>query len=230
MTQGELREKEARREQRREREKLDETRREQRRKEMVTHGENVKFKGLDGEKSSSTSKSKLHNSQGPKDFWSGRPSIGSDVTPDDLSDHSSTYSHPSSKRPYTPPDDEIEPNSVAGPSHMRHDPHAHVPRRPGRPAKKKRPHDSHESYGVNGQPISALGIDSLSAIRREPKKRAAHKKGWKGWVAFDELDPEAAPDPTKLIELDRAVILEDRRTRSGKNFDAISEGKDTWVN
>jgi hypothetical protein len=68
-----------------------------------------------------------------------------------------------------------------------------------------------------------------SSLRREPKKRVAHKKGWKGWVAYDELKPEEAPNPDKLIELDRAIILEDRRTRSGKNFDAISEGKDTWV-
>lgn len=55
------------------------------------------------------------------------------------------------------------------------------------------------------------------------KKRIAHKKGWKGWV-------EGSPPPSnKLINLDSAPVLQDRRLRSGKNFDAISVGKDSWV-
>lgn len=59
--------------------------------------------------------------------------------------------------------------------------------------------------------------------RRERKKRFAHKKGWKGWI-------EGSPVPSdKLINLDSAPVLHERRTRSGKNFDAISVGKDSWV-
>ncbi|KAL4066984.1 hypothetical protein V8B97DRAFT_2025297 [Scleroderma yunnanense] len=55
------------------------------------------------------------------------------------------------------------------------------------------------------------------------KKRVAVKKGWKGWV-------EGSPPPSeKLINLDAVPILQERRTRSGKSFDAIGVGKETWV-
>ncbi|KAJ6627798.1 hypothetical protein B0H10DRAFT_1869121 [Mycena sp. CBHHK59/15] len=55
------------------------------------------------------------------------------------------------------------------------------------------------------------------------KPRAAAKKGWKGWV-------EGSPPPSeKLINLDAVPILQERRTRSGKNFDAIGVGKEGWV-
>ncbi|KAF9051598.1 hypothetical protein BJ165DRAFT_900366 [Panaeolus papilionaceus] len=59
--------------------------------------------------------------------------------------------------------------------------------------------------------------------KAQRKKRAAAKKGWKGWV-------EGSPPPSdKLINLDSAPVLQERRTRSGKNFDAISVGKEGWV-
>ncbi|KAN0084388.1 hypothetical protein V8E55_007892 [Tylopilus felleus] len=55
------------------------------------------------------------------------------------------------------------------------------------------------------------------------KKRVAVRKGWKGWV-------EGSPPPSeKLINLDAVPILQERRTRSGKSFDAIGVGKDSWV-
>ncbi|KAG2109867.1 uncharacterized protein F5147DRAFT_690611 [Suillus discolor] len=55
------------------------------------------------------------------------------------------------------------------------------------------------------------------------KKRIAVKKGWKGWV-------EGSPAPSeKLINLDAVPVLQERRTRSGKSFDAIGVGKDGWV-
>jgi len=55
------------------------------------------------------------------------------------------------------------------------------------------------------------------------KRRAPARKGWKGWV-------EGSPPPSeKLINLDAVPILQERRTRSGKNFDAIGVGKDSWV-
>ena len=54
------------------------------------------------------------------------------------------------------------------------------------------------------------------------KKRVAVKQGWKGWV-------EGSPPPSeKLINLDAPILLR-RRTRSGKNFDAIGMGKESWV-
>ena len=59
--------------------------------------------------------------------------------------------------------------------------------------------------------------------KKKRKKRVAHRKGWKGWV-------EGSPTPSdKLINLDAVLVFKDRRTRSGKNFDAISVGTDTWV-
>lgn len=55
------------------------------------------------------------------------------------------------------------------------------------------------------------------------KKRVAVRKGWKGWV-------EGSPPPSeKLINLDAVPMLQERRTRSGKSFDAIGVGKDSWV-
>ncbi|KZT04497.1 uncharacterized protein LAESUDRAFT_727975 [Laetiporus sulphureus 93-53] len=58
---------------------------------------------------------------------------------------------------------------------------------------------------------------------RPRKKRTAVKKGWKGWV-------EGSPPPSeKLINLDSVTVLTERKTRSGKSFDAIGVGKDGWV-
>lgn len=56
------------------------------------------------------------------------------------------------------------------------------------------------------------------------KKRQAARKGWKGWV-------EGSPPPSeKLINLDVVPLLPgERKTRSGKSFDAIGVGKDSWV-
>jgi hypothetical protein len=56
---------------------------------------------------------------------------------------------------------------------------------------------------------------SISPIARPPKrKRGVARKGWKGWV-------EGSPPPSdKLINLDHAIILTNRRTRSGRNFDS----------
>ncbi|KAF8345269.1 hypothetical protein F5887DRAFT_967442 [Amanita rubescens] len=66
-------------------------------------------------------------------------------------------------------------------------------------------------------------FDPLSLETRPRKKRVAVRKGWKGWV-------EGSPPPSeKLINLDAVPVLQERRTRSGKSFDAIGVGKDNWV-
>lgn len=71
--------------------------------------------------------------------------------------------------------------------------------------------------------VMEMGSAQPSSEPRARKKRIAVKKGWKGWV-------EGSPEPsTKLINLDAVPILRERRTRSGKNFDAIGVGKDSWV-
>ena len=58
---------------------------------------------------------------------------------------------------------------------------------------------------------------------KERKKRIAARKGWKGWV-------EGSPPPSeKLINLDQVTVLAERKTRSGKSFDAIGAGRDGWV-
>jgi hypothetical protein len=89
---------------------------------------------------------------------------------------------------------------------------------------------SHESLKrlytpEDDEDIDSRHVGSLSApsVPRERKKRVAARKGWKGWV-------EGSPPPSeKLINLDAVPILQERRTRSGKNFDAISIGKEGWV-
>ncbi|KAF8629034.1 hypothetical protein AX15_003594 [Amanita polypyramis BW_CC] len=66
-------------------------------------------------------------------------------------------------------------------------------------------------------------FDPTPSVPKPRKKRVAVKKGWKGWV-------EGSPPPSeKLINLDAVPVLQERRTRSGKSFDAISVGKDNWV-
>jgi hypothetical protein len=76
------------------------------------------------------------------------------------------------------------------------------------------------------RPHTPVEDDDVLTLKPPPqprKKRIAVKKGWKGWV-------EGSPEPSaKLINLDAVPILRERRTRSGKNFDAIGVGKDSWV-
>lgn len=72
----------------------------------------------------------------------------------------------------------------------------------------KRPYTPDTDY--DGRSASSMAPKA----RAERRKRAAAKKGWKGWV-------EGSPEPSeKLINLDTAVIFRERRTRSGRNFDA----------
>jgi len=78
----------------------------------------------------------------------------------------------------------------------------------------KRPYTPYDGEELDVKPLTAPPMR---------KRRVPVKKGWKGWV-------EGSPPPSeKLINLDTAPILHDRRTRSGKNFDAISVGKESWI-
>jgi hypothetical protein len=74
--------------------------------------------------------------------------------------------------------------------------------------------------------LNSHQIDSSPSPPRQPaprKRRTPVRKGWKGWV-------EGSPEPSdKLINLDHTPILQERRTRSGKSFDAIGVGKDGWI-
>jgi hypothetical protein len=84
----------------------------------------------------------------------------------------------------------------------------------------KRPHTPYDDSDFDES--HTIGSD-LPRLPRHRKKRPAARKGWKGWV-------EGSPPPSeKLIKLDDVQVLEERRTRSGKSFDAIGLGKDSWV-
>ncbi|KAI0252510.1 hypothetical protein BJV78DRAFT_1201156 [Lactifluus subvellereus] len=84
----------------------------------------------------------------------------------------------------------------------------------------KRPHTPGDDSDLDG---SQADITESTPQPRPRKKRPASRKGWKGWV-------EGSPPPSeKLINLDAVKVLEERRTRSGKSFDAIGLGKDSWV-
>jgi len=84
----------------------------------------------------------------------------------------------------------------------------------------KRPHTPGDDSDLDDEHTVMEGSPALSRSR---KKRPAARKGWKGWV-------EGSPPPSeKLIKLDDVQVLEERRTRSGKSFDAIGLGKDSWV-
>ena len=88
----------------------------------------------------------------------------------------------------------------------------------------KRPYTPYDGESVTDRGRS---IDSATPPPTRPsqprKKRIACRKGWKGWV-------EGSPPPSeKLINLDVVNVLTERKTRSGKSFDAIGVGKDGWV-
>jgi len=86
----------------------------------------------------------------------------------------------------------------------------------------KRPHTPDDDEELDSQHPN-VSIVSPPPPPQPRKKRVAVKKGWKGWV-------EGSPPPSeKLINLDAVPVLQERRTRSGKNFDAIGVGKDGWV-
>ncbi|KAF4583402.1 hypothetical protein AB1N83_007955 [Pleurotus pulmonarius] len=108
-------------------------------------------------------------------------------------------------------------------------------RTPSTPASTPGPSDSSNTSRTSSkrprtpddfEPIDtahAMGSPPPSTPRQPRKRRVAVKKGWKGWV-------EGSPPPSeKLINLDAVPVLQERRTRSGKNFDAIGVGKEGWV-
>ncbi|TDL22836.1 hypothetical protein BD410DRAFT_748030 [Rickenella mellea] len=84
----------------------------------------------------------------------------------------------------------------------------------------KRPHtpDDDEIFNIPTTPPAAPPKPV-----KQPRQRVPAKKGWKGWV-------EGSPPPSdKLINLDSAPIMTERKTRSGKHFDAISQGQEGWI-
>jgi hypothetical protein len=86
----------------------------------------------------------------------------------------------------------------------------------------KRPHTPEDDYSDLDESHD-IDPEVPPSLHRPRKKRPATRKGWKGWV-------EGSPPPSeKLIKLDDVQVLEERRTRSGKSFDAIGLGKDSWI-
>ncbi|KAG6830539.1 hypothetical protein H0H87_007737 [Tephrocybe sp. NHM501043] len=95
------------------------------------------------------------------------------------------------------------------------------------PASTPGPSDSSSTSRMSSKrphtPDDEEDIGQVPMIVPRGRKKPAVKKGWKGWV-------EGSPPPSeKLINLDAVPILQERRTRSGKNFDAIGIGKESWV-
>ena len=193
--------------------------------------ENGKVDEKDGNKSRCSSAgdsggSKEHKSS----FWQALPPReDADIlesTPEPSDDDSS--SRTSSKRPHTPTDETIGRRSSSTPysptTPIFKDSVSLPIRRPGRPPKKRRilKYGERAESQSQSNPIEPTVPAQPRLVR---KRSAASRKGWKGWIEASE--DEMPRD--KLIQIDQAIILHDRRTRSGKNFDAISEGKDTWV-
>ena len=85
----------------------------------------------------------------------------------------------------------------------------------------KRPHTPGDDSDLDDS--HDIASEVRPSLPRPRKRRSTTRKGWKGWV-------EGSPPPSeKLIKLDDVQVLEERRTRSGKSFDAIGLGKDSWV-
>jgi hypothetical protein len=174
------------------------------------------------EPSASTSKNSGGDRRGSS-FWNARPYVSTETTEatPDPSDAAPSSSRSSSKRPHTPFDSDDEsltptsdyPNAVIREAAMRRKAEA-----------KRRRLSTQSSFDTEPSVGVKLPPRPLGRPRQEKRTRAV-KKGWKGWVEASE--DEMPRD--KLIELDHVEVLADRRTRSGKNFDAIGEGKDSWV-
>ncbi|KAG5340368.1 hypothetical protein J132_02979 [Termitomyces sp. J132] len=94
------------------------------------------------------------------------------------------------------------------------------------PASTPGPSDSSSTSRMSSKrPHTPDDEDPLPPPQPKPRgrKKPAVRKGWKGWV-------EGSPPPSeKLINLDAVPVLQERRTRSGKSFDAIGIGKEGWV-
>lgn len=119
----------------------------------------------------------------------------------------------------------VEPTRSISPSPP---PELYSPPTPGRSVtstvsrlSSKRPYTPDDEPSLPADKAQTPPVEKPIKVR---KKRQAARKGWKGWV---EGSP---PISEKLINLDSTQVMHDRRLRSGKNFDAISEGHDTWVN
>ncbi|KAF7325897.1 hypothetical protein MKEN_00440500 [Mycena kentingensis (nom. inval.)] len=103
----------------------------------------------------------------------------------------------------------------------------YLPLLPSTPASTPSPSESSSTSRTSSKrPRTPDDDEDIVRIPQPPpqrKPRMSARKGWKGWV-------EGSPPPSeKLINLDSAPILQERRTRSGKNFDAIGVGKEGWV-
>ncbi len=146
-------------------------------------------------------------------FWQARQPVntdGTEPTPEP-SDAAHSSSRSSSKRPHTPFDSDSGRRSPSMASSNEYV--ATVSRRRGRDDKKRR---LSTNSSIDAEPTVPFSPAKATA---PPKKRVAVRKGWKGWIEAEE--DELPKD--KLIELDQVEVLTDRRTRSGKNFDAIGE-------
>ena len=134
-------------------------------------------------------------------FWRARPTIHIPAIQRSVSITPSPTS--------SPPSLDFTPDSTPGPSIS-----SSISR-----TSSKRPRTPADDEFIGSESLNQSA--PLSAPPR--KKRVAVKKGWKGWV-------EGSPPPSqKLINLDAPVLQQQRRTRSGKNFDAIGVGKESWV-
>ncbi|KAI0806257.1 hypothetical protein BC629DRAFT_1721440 [Irpex lacteus] len=134
-------------------------------------------------------------------FWQARPSIN-------ITGHRSNSVTPPPMPPSSPPSTPDPSLSSATST-----------------ASSKRPHtpEDGDNFTDRGRSVGTMSPQPDQVARPPRKKRQAARKGWKGWV-------EGSPPPSeKLINLDVVPLLGERKTRSGKSFDAIGVGKDSWV-
>jgi hypothetical protein len=139
------------------------------------------------------------STSGASSFWRARPAI-----------HIATMQRSISVTP---------PPMPASPQHM----HSSRASTPGPSSSSSTRTSSKRPLTPDDEELRSCHHLTITAPPQKPKKRVAVKKGWKGWV-------EGSPPPSeKLINLDAVPVLPQRRTRSGKSFDAISVGKDGRV-
>lgn len=82
-------------------------------------------------------------------------------------------------------------------------------------AKRQKVQRRNSTVHAGAQSSAGRASSASKAGPPKPRMKSAARKGWKGWVEVEE-----EVEPPTLIKLDAPAVIPERRTRSGKNFDA----------
>ncbi|EJD53307.1 hypothetical protein AURDEDRAFT_110986 [Auricularia subglabra TFB-10046 SS5] len=86
---------------------------------------------------------------------------------------------------------------------------------PDIPLAKRQKVQRRNTMHAGAQSSAGYASSTHKGAPQKHRAKSAARKGWKGWVEVEE-----EVEPSTLIKLDAPAVIPERRTRSGKNFDA----------